>query len=441
MMKGSFILILKKRSVADNIRLSTIHTKKFKTGAITVSLSMPVTKRDYLLGLVLSGVMRRGCERYPSMAHINKRLDELYASTLEIQSSSYARSLSLVLSADMLDSVFAIDGTDILGGVLEVMADMLLRPKTEGGILPRETVESEIALAKDALLAEKNNTRSYAATRCRELMSRDRDTYPTLEYLIENVSTVTPEELTDYYRRLIDSAPMNVFYVGREDSSVIAEKVLDAFGGYGGHTSHTFEVRPPAKPLEFVSVTEDMPVSQGKLVLGFRTGSSSANRTYHTAIMLNEILGASPASKLFLNVRERLGLCYYCSSSYSMTSGNLTVSSGIDVRNKDRAINEILAQIEQIRSGNVSDAELSAARRSVEYSYTQIYDSPFSLQSFYSGRDILGIEETVEQCKLSLLSVTKEDICRLAADTVLDTCFFINGTAADGQEGEEVYDD
>ena len=154
MMKGSFILILKTRSVADNIRLSTIHTKKFKTGAITVSLSMPVTKRDYLLGLVLSGVMRRGCERYPSMAHINKRLDELYASTLEIQSSSYARSLSLVLSADMLDSVFAIDGTDILGGVLDVMADMLLRPKTEGGILPRETVESEIALAKDALLAE-----------------------------------------------------------------------------------------------------------------------------------------------------------------------------------------------------------------------------------------------------------------------------------------------
>ena len=165
-------MILKKCSIADNIRLSTIHTKKFKTDAVTVSLSLPVTKRDYLLGLVLSGVMRRGCDRYPSMAHINRRLDELYASTLEIQSTAYARSLSLVLSADLLDSAFAIDGTDIMGGVLDVMAHMLLRPKTEGGIFPRETVESEIILAKDSFLAEKNNTRAYAATRCRELMSQ-----------------------------------------------------------------------------------------------------------------------------------------------------------------------------------------------------------------------------------------------------------------------------
>lgn len=432
-------MILKKCSIADNIRLSTIHTKKFKTDAVTVSLSLPVTKRDYLLGLVLSGVMRRGCDRYPSMAHINRRLDELYASTLEIQSTAYARSLSLVLSADLLDSAFAIDGTDIMGGVLDVMAHMLLRPKTEGGIFPRETVESEIILAKDSFLAEKNNTRAYAATRCRELMSRGNNNYPTLEYLIENVTTVTPEELTDYYRRLIDSAPLNVFYVGREEDDVISKKVLDAFGGYTGRYVPTFEVRPPAKPLEYLSVTEDMPVSQGKLVLGMRTGSSFANGTYHTAIMLNEILGASPSSKLFLNVRERLGLCYYCSSSYSMTSGNLTVSSGIDVRNKDVATKEILAQIEQIKSGNISDTEFHAAQRSVEYSYTQIYDSPFSLQSFYSGREILGIEETVEECKNALLAVTKEQICRLAADIVLDTCFFINGTA-DGQEGE-AYDE
>ena len=122
-----------------------------------------------------------------------------------------------------------------------------------------------------------------------------------------------------------------------------------------------------------------------------------------------------------------------------MTSGNLTVSSGIDVKNKDVATKEILAQIEQIKSGNISDTEFHAAQRSVEYSYTQIYDSPFSLQSFYSGREILGIEETVEECKNALLAVTKEQICRLAADIVLDTCFFINGTA-DGQEGE-AYDE
>ncbi|MBQ9113119.1 MAG: insulinase family protein [Clostridia bacterium] len=430
-------MIPQKSFIADNIRLSSIHTDKFKTESLTVSLSLPVTKRDYLLGLVLSGVMRRGCERFPTMAHINRQLDELYASTLDIQSSTYAGSLSLVLSAELIDSAFAIDGTDIVGGVTELMADMLLRPKNENGIFPRTTVESEIALVKDALLAEKNNTRAYAATRCRELMSRGRDTYPTLEYLVSNVESVTSEELTDYYRRLLSSAPLSVFYVGREDRSNIAKKILSAFDGYSGKAVPVFEKRKPASPLEFVSVTEDMPVSQGKLVLGMRTGAAIANGKHAAAIVLNEILGASPASKLFLNVRERLGLCYYCSSSYSMTSGNLTVSSGIDVGNKDRTVKEILAQIDELKKGNISDTEFSAARKSLEYSYVQIYDSPFSLQGFYSGREILGIDETVDECKQKLLAVTKQEICELAKDITLDTCFFINGISANAGDGEE----
>ncbi len=430
-------MTLHKTTVSESTELSWINTDKFKTGTLTFSLSMPLTERDYLCALVLAGVMRRGTHSYPSMALINRRLDELYASSVDIQSVIHGNILCFNVSAELLDSRFALDGTDILRGVIDTVADILLNPLTVGGAFPEKTVESEKVFVKDALAAEKNNTRLYAATRLKELMCRGGDVrFPKLEYLLSEVDTVTSEELYAYHARLL-TCPMSVFYIGAESSDSICKKINDAFAPLRGTQHVTFKSPKPERACELLTLTEDMPVNQGKLCMGMRTGAVIGSPDNGAAVMLNEIFGASPASKLFLNVRERLGLCYYCSSSYSMLSGNMSVSSGIDVSNRDRATSEILAQLDQIKKGNVSDTEFDAARKSLAYSYVQIYDSPFSLQAFYSVRSLFGITETVEECKERILSVSREDVSSLAAKVKYDTCFFINGTLSGNAEVEE----
>ena len=135
-----------------------------------------------------------------------------------------------------------------------------------------------------------------------------------------------------------------------------------------------------------------------------------------------------------MNVREKMSLCYYCSSSYSLLSGGLYVSSGIESKNRERLTDAVRSQLDEIRKGNVSESELYAARKSLEYSYIQIYDSPFSLAAFYSGRELAGVEETVEDCKARILSVTPERICKIANATIHDTSFFVNGTLIGGRE-------
>lgn len=428
-------MTLHKRSIADNIRFSSIYTDKFKTGTLTLSLYLPLTERDYLLGTVLAGVMRRGTEKYPSMASINRRLDELYASTVDIQCVLHGGVLSFCIGAELLENRFVPDGTDVCRETAEVMAQILLYPLMCDGILPEGTVESEKAFVKDSLSAEINNTRLYASTRLKELMSRDGAVrFPHLEYLLGNIDGITARELTDFYIRLISSSPLNAFYVGSENADSVCEKLSCALCGYVGAVRYKLSPVNAEKPREYISVTEDMPVNQGKLALGLRTGAVLGAHNFAAAVVLNEIFGASPASKLFLNVRERLGLCYYCGSSLGVLSGDLTVSSGVDVRNRERATAEILSQFEEIKKGNVSDAELFAVRKSLEYSYVQIYDSPFSLQSFYTVRDLAGLDETVEECKQKILSVTRDEVCELARNTVLDTCFFINGTLSCGEE-------
>ena len=432
---------LKKIGIAKNASLSYIKTNKFKTEALGLSLSIPLTPRDYLCNMLLSGLMRRGTVNMPSHAAVNRRLDMLYAAVVELSSNTCANTLSLNVSSDFLADRHVPEGTDVFGGVIEVIGELLASPLKVDGLFPEATLKSEIALVRDSLLAERNNTRVYAAMRCRELLHRDNPNYPTLEYLLDNIETVTSEEISAYHEKLLRTSELSAFYVGDKDGKSVAEALSKVFDGTIACGSLDYVPDVIDMSRERVFREEEMDVSQAKLSMGFATGTGYNREDRHTAILLNEILGASPASKLFVNVREKQGLCYYCASSYSAVSGNIMVSSGFEQSNKDKVISEILAQIEAIKNGDITDAELACAKNSICYSYAQIYDSPFSLQGFYATRACFGVEETVEECRDALMKVTREDVVRLAGKIKYDSCFFVSSTGRVSVSSEEVGDD
>ena len=427
-------------SIAKNALLSYINTNKFKTEALGLSLSIPLTPRDYLCNMLLSGVMRRGTERLPSHAAVNRELDMLYAAVVEISSNTCANMLSLNVGADFLADRHVPDGTDVFGGVIGVIGELLTSPLKKDGLFDADTLNSEITIVRDALLAERNNTRAYAAMRCKELLHRENQNYPTLEYLLDNIGTVNSAELTAYHEKLLKNAELSVFYVGSNDGESVAKCLEEAFGEKLGYGKMLCASGVISDSRELAYAEEKMDVSQAKLSMGFVTGAGYNREDRHAAILLNEILGASPSSKLFMNVRERQGLCYYCSSSYSAVSGNIMVSCGFDESNKEKVVSEILAQLDAIKNGDISDAELTCARNSLGYSYAQIYDSPFSLQAFYATRACFGVTETVEECRDALMSVTCEDIVRLAGKIRYDSCFFVSGNGREQGQEEEDYE-
>ena len=189
-----------------------------------------------------------------------------------------------------------------------------------------------------------------------------------------------------------------------------------------------------------IRVTEPMPVSQGKLAMGFRTGvcaDGSDDRAVAAAVVLNEIFGGAPASKLFMNVREKMSLCYYCSSAYNRYTGILTVSAGIETKKRDVAEKAILDQLESIRAGKISQTELLAAKSSLENAYRQIDDNPFELQSFYGSRSLFGLREDVEESRRRIAAVTKDEVVALARKVLCDTVFFVEGTKKDACTEED----
>ena len=429
--------------VSPSIQLSSIQTNAFKTGVISFTLTLPLTAERDVAGTVLAGVLRRGTEKYPTQAHINRALDELYASCVEIRCSRIGNNLSLVFSAEILDQRFIPDKTDVLGGVIEIVAQILLHPITNGFAFSKEFVEREIVCVCDSIHAQKNNTRAYAAIRCSELMHRDSKGFPTLAMAEDFVRSLDEHSLYDYYQEWLRLSPMDVFYIGNEDAKVIGQKINLAFSKAITATSAQINPLVANKPTAFCSVTEQMPVNQGKLSMGFRVGvcASPSNDDYYTALVFNELFGASPASKLFMNVREKMSLCYYCSSSFSIYTGNLMVSCGMEVQNRKIAEEAILDQLQQLQNGEISDAEFSAAKKSLENCYRSIEDNPFDLQSYYGGRMMFGISDSLTECRAKLAAVSREAVIDLAKQVIHDTSFFVEGTLSNEAEMEDDGDD
>ena len=429
---------LNKEKITNCVTLSTVKTDKFKTSVISFSITLPMTKADFAHNLLLSHLLRRGTKSYPSTALLNKRLDELYGSYIEIKSHRIGENISLILTAEILDNKFVPDGTDVLADTINIASELILAPAFAQENFNVEFFEQEKKLICESIDAEINNTRVYAARRCAELM-QENTAIPTSKELKELVSQISTESLLSYRSYLISNAPINIFYIGSQEKCVVKEKISAAFLNYPCKKTAELIFPRPLKRGGLLELSEQMPVSQGKLTLGFSTGicGSQSNDSYYTAMLLNEILGGSASSKLFLNVREKLSLCYYCSSSFSVFSGLLLIFSGFEVKNYEVARKAIFEQIEDIKQGKISDGELLSAKRSLTSGYRQIYDSPFELQAFFGDRALFNITDDIDSTIQKILSVTIDDIVKIASNIKFEASYFIEGTLSAETEEEQ----
>ena len=204
-----------------------------------------------------------------------------------------------------------------------------------------------------------------------------------------------------------------------------------------GSFLHPYTANVSAQARAFQSVEEEMPLCQSKLAIGFRTDVALSHPLSPATSLLNDIFGGSPASKLFLNVREKRSICYHCSSTYDVYKGAIFAESGISADRKEEAELAIRKEFEDIVKGDITDTEWNAAKRLHEFAYKQAFDHPSSICAFYMARDLIGFEETLEQRRAAFAAVTREDVAAAAARVCEGVEFFLHGALGEEEEDEE----
>ena len=430
-------------NVLPGVTLTVLPTDRFKVGMLSLCFALPFSREQATERSLLMSVLRRGCVSYPTIADINRRLDELYATPYRVIDSTRAGCHYVGLGAELLDERYLLDDMDLCGNVVSLMSEMLFSPLTENGCLSERYVAQEKKNAVDHVRALQNQPATYAMARFSDAFhTNDPESLPILEGTEERIGALTPEGLTAQWRDILCHAPLQCFYIGSWRNDHLITCLREALSPYlEGLSRELVNVHPVCRPSpswEGVRrVEEEGDRGQSHLILGFRTPVTLQSPDYFATMLLNELLGQSPISRLFVHVREKHSLCYHISSRYRMLQGELTVACGISADNREMAERAILEQIDVLKKGEFTETEWLAAKKSLIGSCRQLKDSTRSLSDFYSVRLPLCPDHTPEGYADRFDTVTREQVMEAARGLRLDMVYFRQGTGEDEEDGDD----
>lgn len=411
-----------RQRIMDNVYLTYIPSEKFKTSFLSAQMVVPMTRESAPLNALLVNVLSRGTIRYPDMSAISRHLDNLYGARLEPVVRKKGENQLFGFLASCIDDRLLPDSEKVLESLADLLGELFTAPATKNGRLNGEYLKSEQDNLIDLIRSEVNDKDAYASFRLIEEMCAGEAYGLRRLGRVEDVEKVSLQKLNKYYLTVLPKARMELYYCGSAAENRVAGMLRRAFAALPrqGEIELLPTLRREANE-NYRYVEETMDVAQGKLGLGFRTDSRDSAAT----MLMNAMFGGTSNSKLFANVREKLSLCYYAGSTNHWKKGLITVSSGIDFENYQRAVDEILTQVDALKNGEWEEWELEGARSTLRGSFRAIEDSAGAMEDFIMGQIATGGEETIPGLQAAIETVTPERIREAAACMKLDTIYFL----------------
>lgn len=433
---------ISREEILPGVELTCLRSDKFKTACLSLSLLTQLKRETASMNALIPLVLRRGTTQYPDMEALSKKLDELYGTAIEPVVRRIGEIQCIGFYASIPETDFLPGRQDVLCDTAELMGQLLLSPVTRGGLLLPDYVESEREKMAELIRSRVNDKRGYAMLRCMEEMCCYED-YAVSRFGSEaDCESIHYQKLTRHYRSILQTSPVEIFYCGRADSRRVARVFRDALSMLPrGEIDYDIgtDVRMNAVEAQPRYVEEEMNVSQGKLVIGFRLGDVMEEPDIAAIYVFNSVFGSSSTSKLFVNVREKLQLCYYAGSSVDIHKGIMLVSSGIEFDKFDAAKAEILSQLDEMKNGNITDDELNAAKSGIASALRSGMDSQGELEGFFLSQTLAGLDYGPMELAQLVEEVTKDSVVSVAKSVECDLVYFLKGSgeAAEDEESEE----
>ena len=410
------------------ITLRCFPDDRFKQGCLSVQIVRPMCREEAARNALLPAVLLRGSTGSPDMRSITLRLDDLYGASVGTSVRRVGDYQTTGLYCGFVEDRFALEGDAVFGPAAEFLFELLLSPRLEKGAFCSDFVRGEKVNLISTIEAQRNDKRAYAMEKLMEQMcSEDSFGLPRLG-TVEQVQAITPESLYSHYCHILRHSPIEIFYVGSRDLETVV-KTLQPLLAALERDYVNLPAQTPFRGGTQGEFTETMDVNQGKLCMGFVTPTVNTCPGFAAMQVCNAVFGGGMTSKLFMQLREKMSLCYAIGSGYHGVKGIMTVSAGIDSANKDLTQKEILRQLEKTAAGEITPGELESAKQSLCNSLLSLHDSPGAIESFYATAALSGLPYTREEYIRAVEQVTAQQVAQQAALLRLHSVFFLQGVA------------
>ena len=415
-------------------RVCSYHTDRFKTGILSVNLVVPLAGNVAEKSL-LPSLLCASCAEYPDLLSLNRKLAELYGAELTPSASKHGENLVLRITMTMIGDRFALDGESISVECARLLCKALFEPNVENGAFRPDEVAREKRIRLDRIEALKSSKRAYAQKQMLELMCADEAYSLSVLGEEEDISALTPEQLYASWQDLLKTAFVQLQVVG----DLEVEPITALFREYFDRVEDRHVVRGETVVIPFAESVkrgeEEQDIAQSKLVMGFRCGMHEPFENYAAMRTFTDLFGGGTYSRLFVNVREKQSLCYYCAARLTAAKGILTVQSGVETENAERAEKEIRKQLDEMKAGGVTAEDLEKSKRSMEDFFLSVFDTPEELDGWLFSQVTDDEFQTPEDLVADMKEVTVEQVIEMANNISLDTVFLLKGTGTGG-DGE-----
>ncbi len=411
-------------SLADGVEGLFVKNERFNTTSVSFNFYLPLKKETVAAYALLPFVLTTCGKKYPDFSVLNYRLERLYGAQLDATAEKLGDYQLLKLRISVINDKYTFESDSLIKQACDMLLSLIFEPKAENGAFAAEDLAREKRKAIEHVKGELSDKRIYAKNRLIEEMYGN-DSYGLPKCgTPEDIEAVTDTGLYAAWESLLTTAFVRVQVIGAAVPTGLFDEIGRRFESIERADVADCKAVKPTAPAETPkTVTERQEIRQGKLVMGFSSKMAGDEDSTLPLMVMTDIFGGGPYSRLFTNVREKMSLCYYCSASAVRCKGLLTVESGVEEENAEKAESAINEQLEAVKKGEFTEFELSSSLKSIRDSLRSYNDSQPLLDLWYGLKALNGRLYSPDELAELAGNVTREQIISAARGIKLHTVY------------------
>jgi len=284
-------------------------------------------------------------------------------------------------------------------------------------LLPEKEVEKERGVIIEEINMYYDNPMAYVHLLWNKLLYGDQPAGWDVAGTKESVSRITRKKLIDYMKNQYTASNTLICLAGSFKGNSFLPKIKKYF-------SKITKKKPEekAKVIEKQTnpqvILNQRPTNQTHLCLGVRSYNIFHPHRY-TQELLAAILGGMMSSRLFTEIRGKLGLAYYVSTAIDSNpdTGYLMTQAGVDNTKVEKAICAILKEYQKISEKKVPFSEIKKAKDCLKGKTTLLLESSDAKASFYAAQELLEKKIlTPKEIFKQIDKVTESEIRKVAKE-------------------------
>lgn len=426
------------RFLTPQMRVHVMQTARFKTTSICMNIGIPLDEQRVTAVSMIAHMMRRVNRVYSTPQAFRERLESLYGASFSVDLEKRANHQIVSLSMDVINDEYVSDGESIVAEAFRFLFDCLNEPLVVQHSFPDSLVREERTTIARKLAAVQNDKMQYAAKRCLEELCTGKPYRLSVNGLAEWLDTLDGASLYDHFQRLLADAIIDFYVVGPQSVDQIAEILVSAqhsVQAYLGQDAARYSLaQMNYKRFDLQEFNECLEVAQAKLNIGLTSTVTASDDRFAALQLCNGIFGGFAHSKLFVNVREKHSLAYYCHSR--ILDGNLgllMVQAGIDSAKRQEAQDIIFQQLQNLKNGLIDSHEVAQTKSLTLNALRSLVDSPHEMIAFDFANQYRGMDRTVEERIHSIEQTSVEQIAEAAQSMDANVVYFLHGNGGEAQ--------